>query len=142
MAALRGDRVSGVRHRGGDTLAKVQKRVRSLGVVAAQRVAQEAAPAITRDALASFDSGRTATGGPRPSGVRGPVSLVRTGRTRATVRFVANGTVMRAVLGTRYARYLIGRFGILPSGAIPTAWKATIGEIVKRTLDASWKAAA
>lgn len=51
--------------------------------------------------------------------------LVRTGATRAALRFVAVGTVIRCVLGPRYARYLVGKYRILPSGqqAVPFRWR-------------------
>lgn len=126
-------------------MAAVVKRVRSLGVVAAQSVARTAAPALTSAALADFDGGRTAYGTPRPVGANGPVSLVRTGKTRSTIRFTAQGTALRIVLGTRYAKYLIGRYNMLPSGgrkAIPRAWRTSIDGIVARVTDAAWKAGA
>jgi hypothetical protein len=46
---------------------------------------------------------------------------------------VAIGTITRCVLGTDYARFLIGKYGILPSGrgVLPHEWGKAIAEVVK-----------
>lgn len=145
MAALRGYRVSKVRRIRGVGLRDVAKRVHGLGAVAAQSVASQAAPLLTTQARSDFDAGRTVYGTVRPSGVRGPVTLVRTGATRSTLGFSAQGTRMRVVLSTRWAKYLVGRFRILPIGdrsAIPPAWKKAIDGAVSRVLSAEWRKAA
>lgn len=107
---------------------------RQSGVVVAQEVAARAAPEVTALALAEFDAGRTAYGDPRPEGVDGrELRLVRTGATRAALRFVAVGTVIRCVLGPRYARYLVGKYRILPSGqqAVPFRWRRAISDVAR-----------
>jgi len=133
--------MSGVRKVKGRGMRDATERVRKLGVIAGQRVARTAAPKLSAAALSDFSGGRTAYGDARPTGVNGPLSLVRTGATRATLGFSAQGTVMRAVLSTRWARYLVGRYRILPVGdrtAMPSKWSALIGGVVKAALDAEW----
>jgi Na+/glutamate symporter len=58
--------------------------------------------------------------------------LRRTGATEATLRFVAIGTIVRCVLGTPYARYLIGNYRVLPMGAMPVSWSRQIADIVSK----------
>jgi hypothetical protein len=81
--------------------------------------------------VSAFTSGRNVYGDARPTGADGhALSLVKSGKTRRTIEFVANGTIVRCVLGTRYARYLIGRFGILPNGTLPAQWSAALQPLV------------
>ncbi len=104
-------------------LSQLAASLRQLPRVLAIDVAAKVAPSITALARASFDGGRTAYGDARPAGVHGnALTLVKSGDTAATLNFVAIGTKVRAVLGTRYAKFLIGKYGILPSGALPFAW--------------------
>lgn len=108
-------------------LRDLAARLRSLPVVLAQNVARAVAPELTGVAQADFEAGRTADGGTRPLGVRGnALSLVQSGITQASIRFVDIGTRVRAVLGARYAKYLVGKYGILPKGPLPRAWATTI----------------
>ncbi len=150
------------------TLRELNKRLRVMPTVVAQRVAKRSAGALTYLAGVAYDSGVNVYGDARPASsakpayhygkaqrakwkknaekrkaagvVRlprvggakrrggGALSLVQTGATRARVVFVANGTIVRCVLGTKYARYLIGKYGILPNGnaAIPVEWQDTL----------------
>lgn len=102
----------------------LKARLRSLPRTVAAAVAAEAAPVITDRIRTPYHSGRTAYEDPRPLSVEGkPLDLNRTGETAARLRFVAIGTTLRAKLGTPYAKYLIGRFDILPNGALPKKWK-------------------
>jgi hypothetical protein len=107
-------------------------RLRSLPVKLAQSVATRAAPAMTGLTRGAFDGGRTVYGGTRPGGVRGPLTLERTGATKRTLRFTSVGTVVRCVLGPKYARYLI-RYGILPNGSLPREWSDRLRELVSNT---------
>lgn len=63
-----------------------------------------------------------------------PLDLYETGKTRETLKFVVDGTIVRCRLGPRYAKYLIGKYKILPIGdrtAMPTAWRFALGELVR-----------
>lgn len=99
-------------------------------------VAARVAPELTTQAQASYDSGRTVYGAPRPvSLVDGrPLTLVETGAVRRDMKFNASGTRVTVTIGPSYARYLIGKYGILPSGDradIPAPWVAAIDRIVR-----------
>jgi hypothetical protein len=116
----------------------LEKRIRSCANPAVgELIAKEAAGVITEKLQASFDSGVTPYGDDRPDGFYGPVALVETGNTRAFMRFGAVGRRIRCVLGSRYSKYLIGRFRILPQGGqkIPFPWAEALAEIAGRVLD-------
>jgi hypothetical protein len=60
------------------------------------------------------------------------LKLNRTGAARREVYFVQEGSRMRCRMGVRYAKFLIGRYAILPIGSfIPAAWRHTIDGIVR-----------
>ena len=131
--------MSSVRHKG-ENVRTLAKRLRSLGAVAAQRIASRSAPVLTTTSQADFNSGRTAYGDARPAGKQGnQLTLVSTGATRATLRFGAQGTAIRAVLTTKWARYLIGKYRVLPIGRVPTKWKASIAGISRDTMRETWE---
>lgn len=146
MEALRGDRVSGVKQLRGGSFRDIKKRLTGLGVIASRDVSARAAPVITSALREAFDGARDVYGAPRRVGVDGgTLSLVRTGATRATLGFTVQGTTLRARLGTRWAKYLIGRYRILPIGdrtAIPAKWKRAIDVIVQDVLSSEWRRAA
>lgn len=121
-------------------LRRVSQELRRMPVTVARRVAARAAPAISSLAHASYDGGTNVYGDPRPAGKHGPLSLVRTGWTRDNLRFVSDGgTKIRASLGRRYVRYLIGKYVILPIGkaALPVAWFSRIRTIVGQEASAA-----
>lgn len=123
--ALRGDLSS---------IAKLKASLRALPVSIAHDVAQRAAPTLTDLTREAFDGGENVYGDARPAGAHGnTLTLNLTGETRRTLRFVSNGTIVRCVLGTKYARYLIGKYGILPNGALPVAWSAALAALVAET---------
>lgn len=126
------------------TVRGLKKRLQSLPVTIAHDVAQRAAPAMTDETRTAFDAGRSVYGEPRPrSEVDGtPLTLVRTGAIKSTLRFVSSGRITRCVLGPRsetsgqyYGKYLIGRYGVLPNGPLPAGWSQRLAEIVKSTKD-------
>lgn len=124
---------SGVRQSGG-SIRDIKRNISALPTSIAHSVAQRAAPVLTELAAGAFDSNQNVYGESRPAGVKGnALSLDKTGATRATVRFVANGTTVRCVLGTKYAKYLIGKYQILPNGAMPVRWSEALGMLVKET---------
>jgi hypothetical protein len=109
------------------TLRELAKSLKRLPVVVAQDVAAKVAPVITGLAQASYSGGQTVYGDARPEGKHGPLDLVVSGDTQGAVRFVAIGTVVRAVLPTPYAKFLVGKYRILPMGEMPVAWSTAIG---------------
>lgn len=116
------------------TLKELSGKLRALPKTLAAEVAAKAAPEVTGLAQSAYDGGQTVYGDARPQGVDGAeLDLVRTGTARAQIRFVAIGTQMRCVLGPKYARYLIGRYKILPVRALPTSWRMRLNEVVRRT---------
>lgn len=102
-------------------------------------IAQRVAPAITAKARASYDSGVNVYGDERKKSVTGgALSLRATGSTYRDLRFRVAGSVMWCDLGTPYARYLIGRYDILPNGgrstSAPVDWQRTIQSISDEVL--------
>lgn len=113
-------------------LRKLGARLNKFPTTLVHNVANKTAPSLTQKANAAYGSGRTVYGDARPKGALGaPLSLKRTGATEATLRFVAIGTIVRCVLGTPYAKYLIGKYRILPMGRMPVAWSQQISDYVK-----------
>jgi hypothetical protein len=114
-------------------LRTFKQRLREFPITLAAEVSKAVAPALTDLATGAYDGGRTVYGDTRPKGVEGQaLDLEATGATRAQLRFVAVGTVVRCVLGTKWSKYLIGKYGILPNGnaAVPAAWRAKLDAIV------------
>ena len=125
MAGLKGNLSS---------IAGLKTRLRALPVTIANDVSQRAAPALTDLTVDAYLTDRTVYGESRPSAKDGStLTLHKTGETRRTLQFVANGTIVRCVLGTKYARYLIGKYGILPNGALPVKWSRKLAEFVANT---------
>jgi hypothetical protein len=128
----------------GAGLEKYRKRLLAHGVLVARNVAEQATPALNREMHSAFDGGRTAYGAPRPLGKTGrELSLVRTGRTRATLRFDNVGSLLRVKLTTPYAKYLVGRFSILPRGqeGLPASWQRALREITSAVVSRIRRAA-
>jgi len=123
----------------------LRSKLKRIPVQAALNTARAAAPAITRQAGSSYDSGQTVYGAARPKGVRGnALTLVSSGLTRKLLRFVSDGTTtIRASLGMRYVKYLIGKYAILPGGpraALPLPWRRRINQIaLDECGEATWK---
>jgi hypothetical protein len=115
-------------------LRGLKQTIRALPLTVAADVSKRAAPALTGLTQQAFGSNQTVYGDARPAGVDGQaLSLVKSGATRDALRFISIGTVVRCVLPTRYAKYLIGRYGVMPSGALPAKWSAKLAQLVKDT---------
>lgn len=119
------------------SIARLKSTINALPKSVAHDVAQRAAPAMTELARGAYDSGQTVYGESRPAGAGGQaLTLKRTGAVERALRFVANGTVVRCVLGpvnrkgVEYAKYLIGKYSILPNGGLPAAWSARLRDLV------------
>jgi hypothetical protein len=110
----------------------LKKTIRALPLTLRHEIAGQAAPAMTTLTRAAYESGRSVYGEGRPAGVSGdPLTLYKTGAVSGALKFVANGTVLRCVLGPKYSRYLI-RYGLLPNSgaAIPASWTRALDGIV------------
>jgi hypothetical protein len=118
----------------GDDMASfhyLNKSLRAAPISVSHAVANRAAPAVTSLAQGAFDGGQTVYGTARPrSESGGRLTLNKTGATRRALAFVSTGRIMRAILGTKYGKYLVGKYEILPNGPIPLQWRERISEIV------------
>ena len=119
------------------SVRQFEAQLRKVGSVqTAERIAKIGAQVLTEKLDASFDSGNTVYNDSRPDGFHGAVDLVKTGTIRSHLRFRSVGRLIRCVLGTKYAKYMIGRFRILPNGgtAMPFEWSEALAEISKRVI--------
>lgn len=113
-------------------LRALRQRLASLPEVNAQ-IAQRAAPAVTAAFQGDFSARRSPYGAPwRTKG--GAVSLDRTGRLRAGLRFVPLGTRLRFSLSVPYARFHLWR-GFGPGKTLPAEWEAVISKVATVELD-------
>lgn len=124
----------GYKSTGTPNLLRLNRRLTTITTEKAAIVARRCAAEITERAQASYDSGQTVYGDARPTGVNGDaLTLVRTGDTRNLIRFTSDGgTKIRCSLGgLKYAKYLIGKYKILPIGnaALPWRWIEIIQRI-------------
>ena len=112
------------------SLARVRSAIKDLPIRVRAEVAKKAADVLNVELKSDFASGTTVYDTPRPLGVTGkPLSLVKTGATRSALEFVVVGTILRARLGAKYARYLVGKYQILPQ-SLPAAWRGKLEQIV------------
>jgi hypothetical protein len=114
-------------------LRKLGARLNKFPTTVVHNVARKTAPALTQKANAAFSAARTVYGDTRPKGVDGRTLTLQRNppATAATLRFVAIGTIVRCVLGTDYAKYLIGKYRILPMGEMPVSWSQQLKEYVE-----------
>lgn len=124
-------------------LRDLAARMRDMSKTVAQNVASGVAPLLTDRGQQSYSSGATVYNEPRPQGVNGnTLDLVVTGNTQRLMRFASIGTQVRCSLGTPYAKYLIGKYRILPNGPLPVAWAADIRRKVEEVAGAALKGVA
>jgi hypothetical protein len=126
--------VSGVRNMsaGISSLARLRSAIKDLPLRIRADVARDAQAILSRKLDEAFDAGQTVYGTSRPVGVQGnPLSLVASGKTRSALAFVAIGTIVRAQLNTRYAKYLVGKYQILPQ-RLPSDWSAALSALVAK----------
>lgn len=121
--------------RGITTINRLRASIRDLPLRLRSAVAKDAEGILNRDVHSAFDGGQTVYGTARPTSkdpkrAGAPLSLVKTGRTRGALNFVAIGTILRAQLGTKYARFLVGKYQILPQ-RLPAAWRLELEQLVR-----------
>lgn len=125
--------MSGVRsmRTGIDSINRLKSSIKSMPLKLRTGVAKDAAGYLDIEVRAEFNAGKTVFDEPRPLGVDGEkLSLVFSGKTKSALGFDVTGTLIRAVLGQRYAKFLVGRYRILPQ-KLPPAWAAHITRIVE-----------
>lgn len=112
------------------SMNRLRSSIKALPLRIRSAVAKDAEAILTREVQDDYDAGRTVYDTPRPSSVSGaPLTLKQSGKTRGALAFVAIGTIVRAQLGTRYAKYLVGKYKILPQ-SLPAAWRALLEKMV------------
>lgn len=117
------------------SIAKIrdfEARLRRMPTVVAQKVAARAADEITALGRATFAAGETAYGETWEPGRDGQhITLRKSGGIERGVRYVANGTKIRAVLGVPWARYQISKRPIFPraGASLPIAYTRTLSRI-------------
>jgi hypothetical protein len=117
------------------SLKSLKKALQKLPITATARIAAQAAPAMSALAGDAYDGGRTVYGSPRPRGVDGQgLKLERTGATRAAMNFITTGRDIRTARLPGYAKYLIGKYDVLPNGPLPVSWRERLREIAARVL--------
>ncbi len=120
--------------KGNAAIGSLKRTLKTLPTVLAVDVASRAGPALTDLAQGANASRRNVYGDPYPIGARGQqLTLHRTGAVAGDLKFAVAGTTVRAVLSEKYAKYLIGKYNILPNGAMPAGWRAKLDTIVKET---------
>jgi hypothetical protein len=128
-----------VKLRAGVSIREFKQRLAKLPLSVSHAIAQQAAPMLTRFAQEANAAQRNVYGDPYPEGVGGEqLTLVYTGKTLNTLRFVVNGTIIRCQLGPRYAKYLIGKYKILPIGDrtdMPANWARALDELAATVVE-------
>src|SRR5688572_30847017 len=116
---------------GNAALSGLKSKLRAMPISLAHKVASRVAPTLTGKAQGAYDGARTVYGEARPKGVNGnTLDLVDSGRTRSGASFSADGRIVRASLPTKWAKYLIGKYRVLPNGPLPIDWKRSIDGVV------------
>lgn len=123
-----------------NTIKMLNKAISTMPIVLAERVAKRSAGLLRDLAAASYSSGETVYSTSRPLGVKGDaLSLVASGRTIGSLGFVAIGRIVRAQLNTKYARYLVGKYAVLPMGKpLPASWSEQLRAVVAEESKAFW----
>jgi hypothetical protein len=107
-------------------LRRFNKELQAIPTKVAIEVAKRAAGKLTALMQSDFDSGRTAYSETRKKGAYGnDLDLVDNSTTRGALHFTSDGGTKIRVAGLPdYARFLIGKYKILPIGnaALPYKW--------------------
>lgn len=129
--------MSGVRNmqKGITSLARLRAAIRDLPLKIQESVATDAAGYLDIETRADFAAGRTVYDTPRPLGIGKktigkPLTLVKSKRTRDNLGVTAVGRIVRAALGTPYAKYLVGKYQVLPQ-TLPASWQEYLNNLVR-----------
>jgi hypothetical protein len=119
-------------------LRKIEQTVRDLPRVVGVKVATAIAQTITGLARKTFDAGENAYGDTWQPGAHGQKVTLRRSGALARFSYVATGTRLRSALGPRWARFQVGKRGILPRSKLPIAYvqalRAKTNEVIQREL--------
>lgn len=129
--------MSGVRNiqKGITSLARLRAAIRDLPLRIRESVAKDAAGYLDIEVRADFGAGRTVYDTPRPLAVGKKtigqrLTLVKSKKTRDNLGVTQVGTIVRAALGTPYAKYLVGKYQILPQ-TLPASWQEYLNKLVR-----------
>ncbi len=89
---------------------------------------------LTAELQGTYEGKASAYGDPNPVGVNGQqLTLKETGALDAALQFTATGSRLATGTLPRYARYLIGKYRVLPIGntAMPEAWRKRLEQLVR-----------
>jgi hypothetical protein len=101
-------------------IRSLERSIRELPRVLGAKVAAAAAAKITEMNRATFAAGQNAYGDRWLPGVDGKdVDLRATGTLAGSISYHAAGTRLRAHLGPPYAKYVVGKRPVLPTGKLP-----------------------
>lgn len=132
-AGLKGD-ISKIR--------SLERSIRELPRVVGAKVATAAADKITAMNRATFAAGQNAYGDPWLPGIDGKsVDLKETGALAASIAYRATGTRLRAHLGPPYAKYVVGKRPVLPTGRLPIKMAAALHTTTSAVIRAELKGA-
>lgn len=113
------------------SLGRLRRALAELPVTVAHDVARRAQSELDALTQQAWDAGRDVHGNPRKEGADGSALDLRdSGALRGGLEFVAIGSQVRARLNQPYARYVIGRYGVLPSGHMPIDWQLALERLV------------
>lgn len=114
------------------TLKELRKKLLELPRTVAIRTAAEGASVINDLARSQYTSGQTVYSTSRPVGAKGDkLDLVESGATLNTMHFASAGTTIWCVLGPRWAKYLVGKYAILPRKQLPAAWSEALAAVLR-----------
>jgi hypothetical protein len=119
------------------SLSQFASDLKRLPRVVAIRVAEESAPILTALAKETFDAGENAYGNTWKEGKKGQrVTLRKTGALASFLRYVAIGSKLRVALGTKYAKYQIGKRPVFPrqNGELPVSYSQALQRTAVRVV--------
>lgn len=108
-------------------IRSLERSIRDLPRVLGAKVATAVADKITAMNRATFAAGQNAYGDPWLPGISGErVDLKETGTLAGSIAYRATGTKLRAHLGPPYAKYVVGKRPVLPTGKLPLKMAAAV----------------
>lgn len=117
--------------RGISSIARLKTAIKELPLKIRAAVARDAKDILNARMRENFAAGQTVYDVARPLSVSGKaLSIVKSGKTLSQLYFVAIGTILRVQLPTKYAKYLVGKYQIMPM-SLPVAWRGELEKLVR-----------